>query len=118
MVKSISSPFIIDPLFIEGILTLVKLTYHGQIILISQNYKIVQVERKENFNPEEILQKKLGLNLEGFNPKLITNKILQALKNLEFGQIVLVIKKGKLVQIERMQKERFSDLQGLAGDGI
>jgi hypothetical protein len=118
MAQNISAAFSIDPIFLEGLLNLVKQTFHGQVIIISQNFRVVQVERRENFQPEELSEKSLGLNQAGFNPGKIKDKILQALKGLEFGQVILVIKKGRLVQIERMQKERYSDLMGLEGEGI
>jgi hypothetical protein len=103
---------------LEALIELLKKTFHGQVTLITQNYRVVQVERKENFNPEDLQEEYLGLNLETFNARTVKEKVIQALKGLEFGQVVLLIKKGRLVQIERHLKERFSDLQGLGGDGI
>jgi hypothetical protein len=88
------------------------------VVLVAQNYRVVQIERKENFNPEELSEVNLGLDPELFKAQAVREKIIQALKGLEFGQVVLVIKKGRLVQIERNSKERFADLQGLGGDGI
>ena len=108
----------IDATLLEGLTRLLKRTFHGQVVLITQNYRVVQVERKENFNPEELSEPELGLLPESFNPQAVRDKIVQALKGLEFGQVVLVVKKGRLVQIERNLKERFADLQGLGGDGI
>jgi hypothetical protein len=113
-----SSTAVVDNSFLEALIVLLKKTYHGQVILITQNFRVVQVERKENFNPEELLEGHLGLNEENFSPQTVKEKVIQALKGLEFGQVVLMIKKGRLVQIERHLKERFSDLQGLGGDGI
>jgi hypothetical protein len=109
---------IIDTTLLEGLARLLKRTFHGQVVLITQNFRVVQVERRENFNPEELAEAELGLIPESFNPKAVKDKIVQALKGLEFGQVVLVVKKGRVVQIERNLKERFADLQGLAGDGI
>jgi hypothetical protein len=116
MNKSVSPG--LDPAVLEGLIHLVKKTYHGQIILITQNFRVVQVERKENFNPEDLLERNLGLLGEGLKAQLLKDRVSQALKGLEFGQIVLVFKKGRLTQIERLQKERFSDMQGMSGDGI
>ncbi|MDR3205266.1 MAG: YezD family protein [Deltaproteobacteria bacterium] len=113
-----SAVTVIEASTLDGLLNLLKKTFHGQVILITQNYRVVQVERRENFNPEELLDPNLGLKEDNFKPGAVRDKIVQALKGLEFGQIVLVVKKGRLVQIERHLKERFSDLQGLAGDGI
>jgi hypothetical protein len=103
---------------LDGVIGLLRGTYHGQITIVLQNFRVVQVERKENFNPEELEGTPLGLTPGGFNPKAVRDKIVKALVGLEFGQIILVVKKGKLAQLERLQKERFSDLQGLGGDGI
>ncbi|MDR1111141.1 MAG: YezD family protein [Deltaproteobacteria bacterium] len=113
-----SSTAVVDNSFLEALLGLLRKTFHGQVSLITQNYRVVQVERKENFNPEELLEGLQGLSPEGFNPAAVKDKVVQALRGLEFGQVVLMVKKGRLVQIERHLKERFSDLQGLGGDGI
>jgi hypothetical protein len=113
-----SSTTVVDNSFLEALLKLLVKTFHGQVTLITQNYRVVQVERKENFNPEELLDEYLGLSMDNFSPQTVKDKVVQALKGLEFGQVVLMIKKGRLVQIERHLKERFSDLQGLGGDGI
>jgi hypothetical protein len=110
---------VVDNSFLEAFLKLVRRTFHGQVILVTQNYRVVQVECRENFNPEEVLRDDIGLDLESFKPKAVKEKIVQALRGLEFGQVVLIVKKGRLFQIERHSKERFADpQQGLAGDGI
>jgi hypothetical protein len=113
-----TSTTVVDNSFLEALIRLLKVTFHGQVTLITQNFRVVQVERKENFNPEELLEDHLGLSADNFSPQTVKDKVVQALKGLEFGQVVLLIKKGRLVQIERHLKERFSDLQGLSGDGI
>ncbi|MDR1041488.1 MAG: YezD family protein [Deltaproteobacteria bacterium] len=107
----------LEPRVLDGILELLRGTRHGQITIVNQNFRVVQVERRENFNPEE-LGGPPGLDAEALNLTAVKKKISQALKGLEFGQVVLVVKKGRLAQIERLQKERFSDLQGVYGDGI
>lgn len=113
----IHEPDFLEPQVLEGILELLRETYHGQITIVNQNFRVVQVERRENFNPDE-LGGASGLNGEGLNLVVVRKRITQALKGLEFGQVILVVKKGRLAQIERLQKERFSDLQGVYGDGI
>jgi hypothetical protein len=99
-------------------MALLSKTFHGQVTLITQNFRVVQIERRENFNPEDLLSEDLGLIEESFKRDVVKEKINQALKGLEYGQVALVVKKGRLTQIERTRKERYSDLQGLAGDGI
>ena len=111
-------PRLADPKILDGVVNLLKKTFHGQIVIISQNFRVVQVERKENFNPEELLSDSLGLADDLGDSSQILKKISQALNGLEFGQVILLIKKGRLGQIERLQKVRLSDVQGLGGDGI
>jgi hypothetical protein len=108
-----------EPMAIDGVMSLLRRTFHGQITIITQNFRVVQVERKENFNPEELQgADALSLKEDGLNFEAVQKRIIGALKGLEFGQVVLVVKKGRLAQIERLRKERYSDLQGVYGDGI
>ncbi|MDR2199524.1 MAG: YezD family protein [Deltaproteobacteria bacterium] len=103
---------------LKGIINLLKGTYHGQIVIINQNYRIVQVERKENFNPEELQDPVPGFSGDLSRPEQIEKRISEALEGLEFGQVILIVKKGQLAQIERLEKVRLADVQGLGGDGI
>lgn len=110
---------IMEPFILEGVTDLLRRTFHGQITIITQNFRVVQVERKENFNPEELSgEVNLALKDDGINLPVVRKRIAEALKGLEFGQVILVVKKGRLAQIERLRKERYSDLQGVYGDGI
>lgn len=43
----------------------------------------------------------------GYDPKAIHEKLDRYLKEIRFGSIVVVIQDGKIVQIERNEKERF-----------
>lgn len=47
----------------------------------------------------------------------IRSSVLEALKELKYGQVSIIIKAGKITQIEKTEKQRAS-LQGLYGDGI
>jgi hypothetical protein len=47
----------------------------------------------------------------------IRSSVLAALKELKYGQVSIIIKAGKITQIEKTEKQRAS-LQGLYGDGI
>jgi hypothetical protein len=102
---------------LDWIMSLIQHSFHGQIVLVTQNYRLVQIERQEKFNPEEVLENRADSQLASLEPQL-RERISQALANLEFGQVVIVVKKGRLGQIERIAKVRYTDLIGLAGDGI
>ncbi len=48
----------------------------------------------------------------------IRSSVLESLKELKYGQVTIVIKAGKITQIEKTEKQRVTSLQGLYGDGI
>lgn len=48
----------------------------------------------------------------------IRAKIADSIKGLRYGQVTIIIKNGKVVQIERTEKERFTGVEGRYGDGI
>mgnify|MGYP003759767089 CR=1 FL=1 len=48
----------------------------------------------------------------------IRAKIAESIRGMRYGQIAIVIKNGKVVQIERTEKERFVGVEGKYGDGI
>ncbi|MDR0881110.1 MAG: YezD family protein [Candidatus Adiutrix sp.] len=103
----------------DGALKVLQSTFHGQINLVVQNYRLVQVERNENFSPEELAHaREVFLNHDSRYQTALKLKIKEALNGLEFGQVVIFIKKGQVTRIERLIKERFSDLTGVGGDGI
>jgi hypothetical protein len=45
-------------------------------------------------------------------------ELAQALRGLQYGQIVILIKDGKVTQIDRTEKKRLPDLRGVGGEGI
>ncbi len=59
-----------------------------------------------------------GALIGGYPRSIIRAKINEAVNGLRFGQVVIVIKGGKITQIERTEKQRFPGLEGLYGDGI
>ncbi|MCE5284984.1 MAG: YezD family protein [Pelosinus sp.] len=50
--------------------------------------------------------------------KAIRASILESLQEMKYGQVTIVIKAGKITQIEKTEKQRVGSLQGLYGDGI
>jgi len=44
--------------------------------------------------------------------------IRAALAGLQFGQVVVKIQEGRILQIDRTEKRRVPDLTGISGDGI
>ncbi len=45
-------------------------------------------------------------------------EITKALGGLQYGQLVIMIKDGKVTQIDRTEKRRLPSLEGVNGEGI
>lgn len=88
----------------------------GEIVLIVQDGHIVQIERTEKIIISSRKNVQREKNAEEIN--LLRRKILGELAYLQYGQLVIKIKDGKAVQIEKTEKRRFPELEGIYGDGI
>ncbi|MBC8015147.1 MAG: DUF2292 domain-containing protein, partial [Sporomusaceae bacterium] len=88
---------------------------------IYQDSRLVQIERNEKIRPSELNaeshQLSQGLNAN-YDIPAVRARILAAFDKLEYGQVVIVIKEGRIIQIDRTEKQRFSTLVGVYGDGI
>lgn len=104
----------------EQIMAIVKDIGHGNITLMTQNFRLIQIERNEKIRPCDLeTPVKPEKNIRrGCNYAAARAGILEACQALEYGQVVIVIKNGKIVQIDRTEKQRFPSLVGLNGDGI
>jgi hypothetical protein len=105
---------------LEQIMAIVKDIGHGNITLMTQNFRLIQIERNEKIRPCDLeTPAKPEKNIRrGCNYAAARAGILEACQALEYGQVVIVIKNGKIVQIDRTEKQRFPSLVGLNGDGI
>jgi hypothetical protein len=86
----------------------------GSITLVVQDAHLIQMEKVEKVRFSDFKAVKPKPDASG----VVKAKVLEALKGLKFGQVTMAVKEGKLVQIERTEKQRFSSLQGVYGDGI
>lgn len=91
----------------------------GEIVVVVQDGHVVQIERTERIL---ISNKKNAQASEGKKSMAETNllrgKILGELSHLKYGQLVVKIKDGKAIQIEKTEKRRFPEVEGVYGDGI
>lgn len=109
----------ITPKIMEQIISVLKTTFHGNVTLITQDFRLVQIERNEKIRPLDVIQSERSQGLkERRDYSAVRIKIEESCKNLEYGQVVIVIKEGKIVQIDRTEKRRFPELTGIYGDGI
>ncbi|MBC9783622.1 YezD family protein [Heliobacterium chlorum] len=45
-------------------------------------------------------------------------RIIEAVRGLKYGEVVIVVQNGRIVQLERTEKLRFPQVEGAYGDGI
>ncbi|MDR3592035.1 MAG: YezD family protein [Negativicutes bacterium] len=96
---------------------------HGMVTLIAQDGRLIQIDKTEKIRliPAETVPRQGGGKAEvepRLNSRQFRQSIGEVLQGLRFGQVVIVIKDNKVVQIEKAEKRRFSDLAGLFGEGI
>jgi hypothetical protein len=105
---------------VVGTLTrLVRETEFGSLIFIIQDSRIVQIERNEKYQfPSSIKKSSNHLRTASVMEVDPLPGIKAALAGLHFGQVMVKIQDGRIVQIDRTEKKRIPDLMGLAGEGI
>lgn len=105
----------------DQIISLLCSTLHGNVTLIYQDSRLVQIERNEKIRPNDLQGRNKVFPLaqtENCDFSLLRARILEAINQLEYGQVVIGIKEGRVNQIDRMEKQRFPALVGVYGDGI
>ena len=111
----------VSPCAMDQIMTILNNTFHGNVALIYQDSRLVQIERNEKIRPAELNGKSCELPQglkENCDLPVVRARIVEAFENMEYGQVVIVIKEGRIIQIDRTEKQRFAALVGLYGDGI
>ncbi len=92
---------------------------YGSITLIVQDGKAIQIEINEKIRlPDQggtmtDKTKRASCRTEGLRAE-----IGGALGGLQYGQVVILIKDGRVTQIERTEKRRLPRLEGIDGEGI
>ncbi len=87
----------------------------GSVTLIVQDGKIIQIEKLDKIRVEghqSVISRAAKTN------SILRSKIIEAMDKMNYGQVMIVIKNKRIVQIERTEKQRVHSLEGLYGDGI
>ncbi len=109
----------INNAMLKIITSLLREVFHGEINLIVQNSCLIQIERNEKMRLNDISKydeyhKKT--QLIDYTP--VCEKIQQEFSDLDFGNIVIIIKAGRVTQVEKTEKHRFVGFTGMDGEGI
>lgn len=87
----------------------------GEVVLVAQDGVLVQIESQEKLrlaNWGQHLEQQLWTDKQ---QKHILKHLRQEFSHLAYGKLVIVIKNGNVIQMERTEKQRFT---GLDGEGI
>lgn len=88
----------------------------GSVTLILQDARVLQMEKLDKIRFAE--RKAMPGNTVKDNKAQLRARIIEAVRGLEYGQVVILIKDGRVTQIERTQKQRVVWVEGRYGDGI
>lgn len=89
---------------------------YGQLILVIQDGIVVKIE-KFVISAKSRDYKSGNLD-KNFKKHPLQTKILTELQSIRYGQLVIRLDKGQVEQIEKTEKRRINELEGLYGDGI
>ena len=89
---------------------------YGEIVLVAQDGILMQVEWSEKRRLDCWQESEDGEN--SYTESALADLAARIRKDfglLQYGKLVLIIRKGRLLQLERTEKQRFT---GLDGEGI
>jgi hypothetical protein len=89
-------------------LDLIQQTCSGEIALVIQDSRLIQLERNERI----VLCQGQGICRKPPDWKGIEQQIRSSLGNLQYGKLVVVIKKHEIVRIERTEKKLIRKAEG------
>lgn len=90
---------------------------YGEIVLVAQDGVLMQVEWSEK-RRLDCWQESKDNTENAYTERALADLATRIRKEfglLQYGKLVLIIRKGRLLQLERTEKQRFT---GLDGEGI
>ena len=106
----------IPSMAMEYILQGLKTIGYGEVVLVAQDGILMQIEWNEKRRLDcwqEAAASQCPYSAAALQE--IAQRIHKEFRLLQYGRLVLVIRRGRLMQIERTEKQRFT---GLDGEGI
>ena len=110
-----SSPGGLETAALDKVDLVISSTFHGSITFVIQDGYVIQIERNEKIRIGDLLN---NLSVKKVDNSKVRSKILESINGLRYGQVVVVIKNGAVVQIEKTEKSRFNAWEGVDGEGI
>lgn len=116
--EKVNPPKMLLPQIVELLRYSLHTIKYGHLILTVQDGCIIKMERTEKFifsskNKSGYIVRDIPGEQHAFQPR-----ILAQLKGLMYGQLIIRIEDGKIEQIEKTEKRRINEYEGVYGDGI
>ena len=87
----------------------------GEVVLVAQDGVLVQIECQEKLRLANWGQHSDHVQWSARQKNNIAKHLKQEFARLSYGKLVIVIKNGNVIQMERTEKQRFT---GMDGEGI
>lgn len=103
----------------ETVSRLMREIQYGSLTLTIQDGRIVQLERNEKYRFPAAGKAAVRLTSTPTTKDADwLSRLTEALADLRFGQVVVIVQGCRIVQLDRTEKRRWPDLIGVGGDGI
>lgn len=91
----------------------------GELVVIIQDGVVIRMEQTEEFIVSaKSRDKKLNRIIVPAKAHPLQDKIVAEIQTIMYGQLIIRMKNGQVDQIEKTEKKRAHELEGLNGDGI
>lgn len=91
---------------------------YGHLNLMIQDGVVVKIDRVEKFIISLKTKERGSITDKSVRNHPLQVKILTELQSIRYGQLVIHMDSGQVGQIEKTEKRRIGELEGLYGDGI
>ena len=115
MIKQKVSPGVLPDYVMDYVLKSLQRITFGEVILVAQDGVLVQLEWNEKRRLDHWDETLVQRPWTEKEQRCVARRVALEFAHLQFGRLVIVIKSGRVIQIERTEKQRFS---GLDGEGI
>ena len=115
MIKQKMSPGVLPDYVMDYVLKSLQRITFGEVVLVAQDGVLVQLEWNEKRRLDHWDETLVQRPWTEKEQRCVARRVDLEFAHLQFGRLVIVIKSGRVIQIERTEKQRFS---GLDGEGI
>ncbi|BBB91901.1 MAG TPA: DUF2292 domain-containing protein [Methylomusa anaerophila] len=114
----IARPKILPPQVMELIGHALHTVQYGYLILTVQDGCVIRMEKTEKYvfsskNKAGYVKRNVPVG-----EHLLQSKIIAELQGLMYGQLIIHLEDGKVGLIEKTEKRRINEYEGINGDGI